>query len=105
MEHFLCVCKFSIVTATALPLARSCGHSASQSVGLGGWHDRGGWPGLGARVELGEWCGSRVPGRKIRNDEVCGSQTMKRAVATIEKAFHKATVELEASLSTQAAAG
>ena len=21
---------------------------------LGGWHDRGGWPGLGARVELGD---------------------------------------------------
>ena len=79
--------------------------SVSQSVGLGGWHDRGGWPGLGARVELGDWCGSRVPGRKIRNDEACGSQTMNRLVATIERAFPKATVELEASLSTQAVAG
>ena len=29
------------------------GPSVSQLVGLGGWHDRGGWPGLGARVELG----------------------------------------------------
>ena len=78
---------------------------ASQPVGLGGWHDRGGWPGLGARVELGDWFGSRVPDRKIINDEAYGSQTMKRVVATIEKAFPKATVELEASLSTQAVAG
>ena len=78
--------------------------SVSQSAGLGGWHDRGGRPGLGARVELGDWCGSRVPDRKIRNDEARGSQTMKRVVAPIEKAFPKATVELEASLSTQAVA-
>ena len=81
--------------------------SASQPVGLGGWHDRGGWPGLGARVELGDWFGSRVPDRKIRNDEACGSQTTKRLVAAFEKAFPKATVELEASLSlsTRAVAG
>ena len=38
-------------------------------------------------------------------DEACGSQPMKHLVATIEKAFPKATVELEASLSTQAVAG
>ena len=68
--------------------------SVSQPVGLGGCHDRGGWLGLGARVALGDWCGSRV-----------GSQPMKRAVAAIEKVFPKATVKLEASLSTHAVAG
>ena len=68
------------------------------------------WPGLGARVELGDWFGSRVPDRKTIYDDAGGSQTMKRVVcgcvvAAIEKAFPKATVELEASLSTQAVAG
>ena len=104
MEHFACMQTFhrheprSILWPELRP-------SASQPVGLGGRHDRGGWPGLGARVELGDWCRSRVPDRKIRNDEACGSQTMNRLVATIERAFPKATVELEASLSTQAVAG
>ena len=67
----------------------------------------GGGPGsgLGSSSGIGDWCGSRVPDRKIRNDEANGSQTTKRVVATIEKAFPKATVELEASLSTQAEAG
>ena len=52
---------------------------------------------LGARVELGVWCGSRVSDRKIRHNEAFGSQSMKRLVATIERAFPKATVdELEA---------
>ena len=87
------------------PGVAAISQSVSQLVELGGWHDRGGWPGLGARVELGDWCGSRVPDRKIRNDEeACGSQTTNRLVATTEGAFPKATVELEASLSTQAVA-
>ena len=79
MKHFLCVCKSSIVTATVHPLPE-LRPSVSQSVGLGGWHDRGGWPGLGARVELGGWFRSRVLDRKTINDEAGGSQTMKRVV-------------------------
>ena len=95
--------------AAAHPLASrpSCGHqSVCQSDSEVGT-TAGGWPGLGARVGLGDRCGSPVPNRKIRDDEACGSQTMKRhgMVATIEKAFLKATVELEASLSTRAVAG
>ena len=99
------MCKSSIVTSHGPSAGRELRPSVSQSVGLGGWHDCGGWPGLGARVELGDWCGSRVPDRKIRNDEAFGSQTINRLVATIKRAFPKATVELEASLSTQAVAG
>ena len=90
--------------ATAHPLAEFCHQPVSQSDSEVGT-TAGGWPGLGARVELGDWCGSRVPDRKTRNDEACGSQTMNRLVATTERAFPKATVELEASLSTQAVAG
>ena len=78
--------------ATARPLARAAAISHPVIRTRGGWHDPGGWPGLAARIELGGWCGSRVPDRKIRNDEARGSQTMKRLVATIEKAFPKATV-------------
>ena len=106
MKHFVCMRIFHRHEPWPI-LWPELRPSVSQSVGLGGWHDRGGWPGLGARVELGDWCGSRVPDRKIRNDEACGSQTMKRVVAAIEKAFPKATVDLEAStaLSTHAVAG
>ena len=86
MKYFVCM---KIILHRHEPLSISWPElrppSASQSVGLGGWHDCGGWPGLGARVELGDWCGSRVPDRKIRNDEAYASQTMKRVVAAIEK--------------------
>ena len=112
MEHFLRMQISHRHEPRSILWPRVVRPSVSQPVGLGGLHDRGGWPGLGARVELGDWlqetrCGSRVPDRKIRNDdEACGSQTTKRVVATIEKAFpNKATVELEASLSTQAVSG
>jgi hypothetical protein len=103
MKHFVCMQIF----VTSHPLAELYGHqSVSQSDSEVGT-TAGGWPGLGARVGLGDRCGSPVPNRKIRDDEACGSQTMKRhgMVATIEKAFLKATVELEASLSTRAVAG
>ena len=79
-ETFLCVCESSIV-GHGPSSGQELRPSVSQSVGLGGWHDRGGWPGLGARAKLGDWCGSRVPDRKTKvNDEAGGSQTMKRVV-------------------------
>ena len=105
MKHFfLSVCKSSIVghgTSSGQELRQA--FSVSQSdleVGTTAGVAR-----ARARVELGGWCGSRVPDRKIRNDEAFGSQTMNRLVATTKRAFPKATVELDASLSTQAVAG
>ena len=106
MKHFVCMQIFHRHEPRPI-LWPSCGHqSVCQSDSEVGT-TAGGWPGLGARVGLGDRCGSPVPNRKIRDDEACGSQTMKRhgMVATIEKAFLKATVELEASLSTRAVAG
>ena len=87
MEH-LCVYAKSLPSsrATVHPVARVS--AISQPVSrtwrlVRPW----GWSGLGARVELGGWCGSRVPDRKIRYDETCGSQTINRLVAAIETAF------------------
>ena len=61
MGHFFCVFESSIATShgpsSGMELRPS---SASQSVGLGVWHDHGGWPGrLGARVELGDFGADR----------------------------------------------
>ena len=81
MKHFLCVCKSSIVTSYSPSSGQSCGQEpASQSDSGVGTTAGGGPPGLGARVELGDWCGSRIPDRKTINDEAGGSQTMKRVV-------------------------
>ena len=105
MKHFLSVCKSSIVghgPSSGQELRQAV--SVSQSDSEVGTTARGG-PGSGLGSSSGTRCGSRVPDRKIRNDEACGSQTMNRLVATTERAFPKATVELEASLSTQAVAG
>ena len=106
MKYFACMQIFHRhEPRSILCLAGASAISQSASRTRRGWHDRGGWPGLGARVELGDWCGSRVPGLKIINHEACASQTMKRVVAAIEiEKLSGQTVELEASLSTQAVA-
>ena len=104
MKHFVCMQIFHRHEPRSIlwPGVAAISQSVSRTRRLA--RPRG-WPGLGARIELGDWCGSRVPDHKIRNDGAHGSQTMNRLVATIERAFPKATVALEASLSTQAVAG
>ena len=71
MEHFLCM-QISHRHEPRLIVWQELRPSASQPVGLGGWHDRGGWPGLGARIEL--------PGAGAdRAFRIAKSETMKRA--------------------------
>ena len=79
MKHF-CVYANLPSSATVHPLARSCGQEPVSQSDSGVGTTAGGWPGLGARVELGDWFGSRVLDRKTINDEAGGSQTMKRVV-------------------------
>ena len=61
MKHFMCI-------QILLPELRP---SVSLPVGIGGLHDRGEWPALGARVELGDW-GADCAFRIVK------SETMKR---------------------------